>query len=119
VTLLLGLCSALAVGFYHMPYHLPLELSLAAAVIVQGTASGRLRVAAAVWLVSGLLTSAALVPWWEASEGAVSVVWVLLLTSLSVMPAVVAVLALGEAVTTARALQHRGADDAAEATAAA
>ena len=97
-TLLLGLTCALAVGFYHMPYHLPLELALAAAVLVQGRASRPLRVVAAVFLASCLATSTWLMSWWEAQQGVLAAVWSLLLVNMSVLPAALAVLAIGDAV---------------------
>lgn len=107
VTLLLGLTSAIAIGFYHMPYHLPLELTLAAALLVRGSASGRLQAAAGVFLALCVLTSAWLVEWWESAQGAASLMWPLLLVSLSVMPALLAVLAVGEAATHASARRRR------------
>jgi hypothetical protein len=102
LSLLLGMTAAVSMALYHMPYHLPALLAVAAALLVRDEGAAMVRGAAALLLAVGALTSFALVRSWENATGAGEVLWTLLLVSLSVAPAVTAVVALGTCVLAAR-----------------
>jgi hypothetical protein len=100
VVLLLGVTSLSATVLYHMPYHLPLEMSLAAAVLATRAGTGSLRFLCAALLAIGASTTYWLLPRLEANAPDLLM---LLTLGFSLVPATLAVVALGGALASARA----------------